>query len=590
MKDKRVTKEQLIYIIAFVVALGIRLLRLGMVPLSDFEANWALQALDVSRGIPVPIGSNPGYIFISGLIFFVFDSNNLFARLLPALAGAGLVWVPFLFRRSLGLKAGIIMAFGLALDPGLVALSRVAGGPMMSMGFGLLALGFWYANKHYLSGIFIALALLGGPAFLFGFFGLLFAFLLAKLLMNFRILDPLGDENIFDRTRSQYLAWLFALLGTFVVLGTFFSLYPQGLGAVFESLPEFFTGWFTPSGVPASRLMAALVFYQPLAFIFGIVAIVRGWVHGWNSSRWLSIWFVVFLFLALIYQGRMVWDIAWALVPLWALASLELSGYTSVSKEDRWPLVGEAILIFVLAVIIWLNLSSAANFVGDYQITRLRWIVILGAIILGVITTILVALGWSSNAATGGLVMGICVSLGLYVIASMWSVSQVNANGENELWSPPPYTRRMDDFVTTVADLSEWETGFRNTIEVVAVSEAPSLRWLLRDWANTKYSSEDFGDLPPVILKSGEQSAPSQTVAYRGQGFGLWVYPAWNGALPLDWPKWVVFREAPQYSEELILWARGDLFPDGSMLVEADSDSDTLDSIDEEETFEGLQE
>ena len=275
-------------------------------------------------------------------------------------------------------------------------------------------------------------------------------------------------------------------------------------------------------------------------------------------------------------------------MPLWALASIELSRYISVTKEDRWPMLGEATLVFILAVIVWLNLASAANFVGDDQVARLRWVVILGAIVLGVITTILVALGWSSKAASRGLVLGICVSLGLYVVASMWSVSQVHANGENELWSPPPYTKRIDSLMSTVADLSEWETGFRNTLEIVAVSEAPSLRWALRDWVDTKYASDAIGDLPPVILKSGGQSEPSQAVAYRGQGFGVWIYPAWNGALPLDWPKWLVFREAPHYSDELILWARGDLFPDGSMLVESDTEPPV--PIEEEGYIEGQQE
>ena len=50
MKQKQITTEEILYIIAFIAALGVRLLRLGIAPLSDFEASWALQALDVARG------------------------------------------------------------------------------------------------------------------------------------------------------------------------------------------------------------------------------------------------------------------------------------------------------------------------------------------------------------------------------------------------------------------------------------------------------------------------------------------------------------------------------------------------------------
>jgi len=589
MNEKRISTEQILYIIAFIIALGVRLLRLGIAPLSDFEASWALQALDVARGVPSPIGPNPGYIFINGVLFFITEGSDALARLLPALAGAGLVWVPYLFRRALGTKVGVIMAFGLALDPGLVALSRLAGGPMMAMGFSLLAVGFWYVRKPLWAGVFGGLALLSGPAFIQGFLGILLALIIANLLERFNILGPLGDELKFDRIKSYLIIWLVAFFGTIIVAGSLVLRYPQGFGALAETLPAYLNGWFNQSGIPTSRLIAALVFYQPLALIFGAIAIVRGWIYRNNLSRWLSIWFFTALILALIFQGRQVWDVAWTLLPLWALASIELARYSSVSKEDRWPMLGEALLIIILAVIVWLNLAGAANIVSDDQVARLRWVVILGAIVLGIVTTILVALGWSSKAAVRGLVLGICFSVGMYVIASMWGVSQVHPNGENELWYPPPYTRRMNSLITTLGYLSEQEMGFRNTMESVAVSQAPSLRWALRDWSNTQYSTEAaFGDLPPVIINSGEHEAPSQTVAYRGQGFGLWAYPAWNGALPTDWPKWLVFREAPHYNEELILWARGDIFPDGSMLME--SDTNTSIQSDEEEFFEELQE
>jgi len=588
MAEKRITTEKLLFIIAFVVALAVRLFRLGVAPLSDFEASWALQALDIARGSASTIGPNPGYIFPSGLLFFIFDGNELLARLLPALAGAGLIWVPYLFRQPLGRSAGVIMAFGLALDPGLVVLSRIVGSPMIAMGFGLLAIGFWHTKRHYLSGFFGAMALLGGPTFWLGLLGLLLTLIIASLLKNLGILDSLGDELGFELTKTHLINWMLTFIGTIIVVGTFFLIYPQGLGAVVDSLPVFLQGWFTPSGIPASRLVAALVFYQPLALTFGSIAVVRGWLYRKNLSRWLSIWLIVALIISLGHQDRYVWDVAWTLIPLWALAGIELSRYLRLPKADRWPMLGEAILIFVLGVIIWLNLTSAANVVGNDQIARLRWVVILGAFVLGVITTILVALGWSSKAASHGLVLGICISLGVYVSANMWSASQVNSTGENELWSPAPYTRRIEALVTTLVDLSGKSTGSENTIEIVAVSEAPSLQWALRDWRETRYSTEIFGDLPPVLLKSGDQSPPSQTVAYRGQGFGLWVYPSWNGALPLDWPRWLVFREAPHYTDELILWARGDLFPDGSMLVESDADISV--PADEEEFLEGSQE
>jgi hypothetical protein len=90
-------------------------------------------------------------------------------------------------------------------------------------------------------------------------------------------------------------------------------------------------------------------------------------------------------------------------------------------------------------------------------------------------------------------------------------------------------------------------------------------------------------EVPSVILRSGDESSPSLTVAYRGQDFAWWAYPDWPSGLPQDWPRWLVFRQGPQREEHIILWARGDLFPDGSLApVEENQDPEPVFPEDEE--------
>jgi predicted membrane-bound mannosyltransferase len=98
--------------------------------------------------MPGSLGSQPAYIFLTGSTFAVFGSSDFTARLWPALLGGCLVLLPFFFRRPLGRLAALVCAFGLALDPGLVAVSRQAGGPMLAVSFLLLALGLAYARLH----------------------------------------------------------------------------------------------------------------------------------------------------------------------------------------------------------------------------------------------------------------------------------------------------------------------------------------------------------------------------------------------------------------------------------------------------------
>src|SRR4030065_107789 len=95
------------------------------------------------------------YVILTGAGFRLFGSSNFIARFWPALTGALLIFLPFFFKRELGQKAALILAFGLAIDPGLVAISRLAGSSMMATSFTLLSLGWIWGGYPVLSGIFL---------------------------------------------------------------------------------------------------------------------------------------------------------------------------------------------------------------------------------------------------------------------------------------------------------------------------------------------------------------------------------------------------------------------------------------------------
>jgi len=265
---KKIRIEQLLYLLAFLLALGIRLLNLGDAPLSDFEAGWALQSLGLARGESVTLGAQPGYIFPTLIFFYLFEAANFGARFWPALAGSLLVLAPYAFRDRLGQKAAIIVALGLAVDPGMVALSRLAGGPMLAISFTILTLALLYAGQPVLGGIAAGLALLSGPAVLIGLLGLGIAYGIARLLGFFKddALFP-GEQTSEDPERSPTRDWRTVLLfggGTVLLVGTLFFLYPQGLGAWAASLGTFLQGWMQPSNIPFGRLLSASKNFKPL--------------------------------------------------------------------------------------------------------------------------------------------------------------------------------------------------------------------------------------------------------------------------------------------------------------------------------------
>ena len=162
-----------LYIIAFLLALAVRLIRLGTWTLTDLEAQWALQALGVAQGAHPALGSNPAYVLLTTIVFFFYGGGtNFWARFVPALAGSCLVFVPFLFRERLKPRPSLILAFFLAFDPGLVALSRQAGSSILAVTFVLFAWGFWQRKQSRLAGVFAGLALLSGASLWEGLLGL----------------------------------------------------------------------------------------------------------------------------------------------------------------------------------------------------------------------------------------------------------------------------------------------------------------------------------------------------------------------------------------------------------------------------------
>jgi hypothetical protein len=118
-----------------------------------------------------------------------------------------------------------------------------------------------------------------------------------------------------------------------------------------------------------------------------------------------------------------------------------------------------------------------------------------------------------------------------------------------------------------VKDLSKWNTGKTDTIDITAAVEAPSLHWALRNFSQVNFIPErellTIRGESSVVVALQIQEAPILADSYRGQDFAWWSYPDWAGALPPDGFKWLVFRSAPIKQEQLILWARDDLFPGG---------------------------
>ncbi|HEY5983189.1 MAG TPA: hypothetical protein VIU38_06920 [Anaerolineales bacterium] len=554
--------ETPLYLLALFIGLLVRLIGLGALPLSDLEAGWALQALHVAQGTRVAIGSQPAYVVLTAAIFYMFGgSSNFLARLIPALTGSAMILVPALFRERLKPRPAVILAFALALEPGLTALSRQAGSAIMVVTFTLAAWGLWKRRMTGWAGICAGLALLSGSALWPGLLGLGVAWALFRPFADETKPKPRSkSEAARVEARREWLTAATCTLGTIVLLGSMFMLVPGGLSAWIAGLPEYITGWTRNSDISASVMLASLLAYEPLAVLLALVATVRGWLRGSVRVRQLSLWMLVALLVATLQTSRQVTDLAWMLIPMWALAALELGRWLEVSPEERREVLIAAAWCAALLVFVWFDfLQLRRPGLATEQSVR-NIIVLVGSIVLLAVSFVLIAAGWSTRVAMHGLAWGLAACLGVYSTgALMAAAGHRNLPNGAELWRPGAQLPMADLLLRTIQDQSAWSDKDMNSQPVVIAGiDSPALEWLLRDRPVEVRTAAGAESKPPMVITPDTQD-PVLVTGYRGQSFVWRSKPTWR---LFKFAEWLPFHESTHENETVILWVRNDLFPD----------------------------
>lgn len=560
--------EGLLYALAFLLALGLRLAQLGAMPLTDAEAAPALQALHIAQGLKTTLSPHPLYILSTSILFFLYGGGtNFLARLIPALAGSALVFAPLLWER-IKPRPSLILAFFIALDPGLTAISRQVASPILAITFLIFAWGFFSKNKTGLAGVFAALAFLSGPSVWAGLLGLGITWAIMQGLKSRRSSDDASAaesrvSNI-DFRQSVCEATIPFLI-TFITAGTLFFIAPNGISAALASIPAFIDTWLLRSDVPASRLFLSLPVYQPLALLLGLFAIIRGWRKGSHRIIPLSIWFLVSLLLAIFTTSRQVTDLAWTLIPLGALAALELARNVDIFPEERSEIAGVVFLTAFLWVFAWINFSGMVWHPQDSREYGIGFWILIGVLFLIVLSLLLVAAGWSKRTARLGGVWGMVLGLGVLGFGGNLGSAGLRGLSHPEMWWLPSMPMQAGLLQATVSDISEWGLGNDYSAPVVITGlDSPALEWALREHQVIVAKSLDISSSPYFVITPFETD-PVLVSAYRGQDFSWRQTPIWNNAIPRDWIRWVTLREMPQSGETIILWARDDLFLDSSV-------------------------
>jgi hypothetical protein len=572
MKNRSITLEHGFYALAFAMAVGLRFVHLGTQSLSNFEADWALQALQVAQGLKPVIGPNPAYIHLTSILFFIFGATNFLARFWPALAGCILVLAPWFLRSRFGRIPALVLACGLAIDPGLVAMSHLAGGPILAISCLVLSGVLWMDGRRTPAGIFAGLAILSGPSVWFGLLGLALAWALGVAFgrrapaQSTEIVaedeKAAGGAAIRFEDFRRPLAWGAGIL---FLAGTLFFLSPKGLSAFVMSFVEFLRGWWTLSGISLWRLLLALPAYEILPLGFGIAGAVRGILKRDLNSIRLASWGLAALVLVFLYPGKQTSDLVWAVLPLWGLAAIELGRHFDFEGHNRWEIAGVFTLVVSLLVFGWLDLAGVTTMDLGLEQARMRLYLLAAVVVLIGLSLVMVAAGWSKTVARLGGVWGGVLCLTAFTIAMSTGAAGIREPRTVELWQPEPRAGRLDVLLKVANQISDLNTGYIGQIPLTIFAvDSPALHWLFRDWKLQDESTLAPDATPELVISSIDQL--SLTANYRGEALPLNEVADWEHATVSNWLKWFVYRQMPILREDIIFWVRSDLMLDSQGL------------------------
>ncbi|HSJ87350.1 MAG TPA: hypothetical protein VK909_09090, partial [Anaerolineales bacterium] len=529
MNSPRLRYEGWLYGLAFLMAIGFRLIALGATPLRDSEATLAMQALNVARGTSPLLGPQPAYILLTSIFFTVIKSTNFMARFLPALVGSALVFAPVFFRQQLKPRPAVILAFLIAMDPGLVALSRLASGTILAVTFSIFAVGLWTHRRLIPAGILAGLALLSGPSLWAGLLNISLTWLFMRGLGSRSKTDSSPASNspisLASITDYQIRPALIALLLTLVLAGTLFFTAPNGLSAWLDSIPAYFKGWVAGSTMTPARMLFTLLVYEPLGIFLAIFSLIRGYRTGSARIIQLSIWLAVSLLLATFY--RQPGELAWAILPLLALAALELSRSLNIFPSERLEVGIVTTALLILLTYIWFDIAAIGLDPFNQFVTSIpllgsvqnpRYAILYGAIAILIACIAFVAFGWSGRTAWLGSTWAFIIFFTLYTFGAAWGASGLRSKNGVELWTLDQKPAEANLLLATVDNISDFSLGHEESQPVTIMGiDSPALEWLLRNHAVKLVSALGPQSTPPIIITPpiDNLNLPS---AYRGQG------------------------------------------------------------------------
>ena len=554
-KVKKSEKEQHLFVwflLAFLVGLGLRLWHLESMSFTLAEAQIAQSAWQMAIGKATELPGNMSYAGLSALLFTLFEPSFFFARLMPALFGSSLILVPWFWRDRIGKKAALLLAIGLAIDPILLSFSRQIVTPIFVVaGLAWAATALKY-KRPVLTGALLALAFLGGYSF----------WMVALIGLVAYLVLPKNETQSVDLTPFRSKSFLLPFLTSFAIslalISSAFLLNTEGLGGIAAGLVDFVHIFANAYELLVYQPIIIAIAYSILPLIFSFWSLMDDlrakqpirnlpFLIGWGLS----------LLLCVLLGRQDLGMLVFAAVFAWLGAATHIASIIDTKPEAREVVFG--VMVFQVVILGYLQMVSRRliSVPSNTQDFRFAALAVLAGVLLLVITTILVGMGWSREVSRQAfqkslLIMLIVLTLGL-------GLRSIRSQQESNTLSllAGPILLPNNDVESIVDEIDREGRADKTEITYDLGDLEQQFSWFFRnqdDWKSTQSVLQ--ADL--MLSSSAQDFSAADT--YRGRNVVLFRQIDQQVVKPIDFLKTLLGEPLPMVSQIGVLWVRLNLF------------------------------
>jgi len=556
--DRKVTKSEkeqhlfVWFLLAFLVGLGLRLWRLGSMRFTLAEAQIAQSTWQMALGKAAELPGNMSYAGLSALLFTVFEPTFFFARLMTALFGSSLILVPWFWRDRIGKKAALLLAIGLAIDPILLSFSRQIVTPIFVVaGLAWAATALKY-KRPVLTGALLALAFLGGYSF----------WMVALIGLVAYLVLPKNETQSVDLTPFRSKSFLLPFLTSFAIslalISSAFLLNTEGLGGIAAGLVDFVHIFANAYELLVYQPIIIAIAYSILPLIFSFWSLMDDlrakqpirnlpFLIGWGLS----------LLLCVLLGRQDLGMLVFAAVFAWLGAATHIASIIDTKPEAREVVFG--VMVFQVVILGYLQMVSRRliSVPSNTQDFRFAALAVLAGVLLLVITTILVGMGWSREVSRQAfqkslLIMLIVLTLGL-------GLRSIRSQQESNTLSllAGPILLPNNDVESIVDEIDREGRADKTEITYYLGDLEQQFSWFFRNQVDWE-SAQNVLQADLMLSESAQDFSAADT--YRGRNMELFRRIDQQVVKPVDFLKTLLGEPLPMVSQIGVLWVRLNLF------------------------------